>query len=171
MIWVCLLAKVVWGEKEKAEQEFIVNFVKQELTKRSTQFSISENRTVKAGEVLHICTDFLIDSEDYNITDVAEYLHPGPAISGTPKEIAIERIGQLEYHDRDDYCGYLGPLGEESALYINLRSMQIFEDAYILYLGGGITYDSDPEEEWKETENKSKTLMHLIEKSYTSWKF
>jgi isochorismate synthase len=162
------LTKVVWGEKEKAEQEFIVDFVRQELTKRSTPFSMSDNRTVKAGEVLHICTDFLIGQEGINITDIAEYLHPGPAISGTPKEMAIERIGQLEAHDREDYCGYLGPLGEECALYINLRSMQIFEDAYILYLGGGITYDSDAEEEWKETEDKSKTLMHLIEKSYTS---
>lgn len=160
--------EVHWGDKEKAEQKFIVDFVKQELSKRQATFSMSDNRTVKAGEVLHICTDFVIEKKNIAITDIAEYLHPGPAISGAPQSITIDRIGQLESHDREDYCGYLGPIGKESALYINLRSMQVFNDAYLLYLGGGITTDSEPEQEWNETEDKSKTLMHLIEKSYTS---
>jgi isochorismate synthase len=33
-----------------------------------------------------------------------------------------------------------------------------------LYLGGGYTKDSNPELEWEETENKSKTLLDLVQK-------
>ena len=36
--------------------------------------------------------------------------------------------------------------------------MQIDDKAFHLYLGGGITIDSKAEAEFKETENKAKTL-------------
>jgi isochorismate synthase len=42
--------------------------------------------------------------------------------------------------------------------------MQIFADKAIIYTGGGLTYDSDPESEWNETVLKSNTLLSAIEK-------
>jgi isochorismate synthase len=47
-------------------------------------------------------------------------------------------------------------------IYVNLRCAQIIGDRLFLYLGGGFTADSDPEKEWEETENKSKTLLDLL---------
>lgn len=162
------LDEVLWGDKEKAEQQFIVDFVSSELKKRGAAFKVSPDRTIRAGEVLHICTDISIEQGDYNITDIAEYLHPSPAISGVPQDVALEKIKTSERHERQDYCGYLGPLGADPSLYVNLRSMRIYRDAYVLFLGGGITAKSVAEQEWQETEDKSKTLMSLIEKSYIS---
>jgi isochorismate synthase len=46
--------------------------------------------------------------------------------------------------------------------YVNLRCMQIFDDHVELYLGGGITRDSDPLVEWDETEEKAKVLFSVL---------
>jgi isochorismate synthase len=51
---------------------------------------------------------------------------------------------------------------EELNVYVNLRCGQIIGDELYLYLGGGFTAESDPEKEWEETENKSKTLLDLL---------
>ena len=44
--------------------------------------------------------------------------------------------------------------------------MEVSDDAFYLYLGGGITEDSVVENEWNETELKSSTLQSIIEKMY-----
>ena len=44
--------------------------------------------------------------------------------------------------------------------------MQIFKDKFALYIGGGITADSNPQKEWEETEAKSQTLADVIERVY-----
>ena len=93
-------------------------------------------------------------------------LHPGPAISGYPKSTAIEKIEEIEAHDRELYTGYLGPLNieGESSLFINLRCMKVYRDSYDLFVGGGLTKDSDAHSEWEETELKAKTLLNILNK-------
>ena len=163
------LGQVEWQDKEKKEQDFIVQFVKESLLGQNIAFDQTTTETVRAGEVLHICTQFLIEKKDLNIISLADQLHPGPAICGTPQNIALTNILSKESHERRDYCGFLGPIAidNHSSLFINLRSMEVYADAYILYLGGGITNGSIVRSEWQETEDKSQTLMGVIEKTYT----
>jgi len=40
--------------------------------------------------------------------------------------------------------------------------MRIYKDHYVLYLGGGITADSDVTAEWDETELKAQTMLSVI---------
>jgi len=40
--------------------------------------------------------------------------------------------------------------------------MEITQDQFILYSGGGITSKSIPEREWEETIQKAKTLLDVI---------
>ena len=40
--------------------------------------------------------------------------------------------------------------------------MQLSESAALLYVGGGLTKDSDPEAEWTETEAKAETLLSVL---------
>ena len=49
--------------------------------------------------------------------------------------------------------------------YVNLRSAQVFENEIWMYVGGGITAESQPENEWLETELKSGTIGNALEKS------
>ena len=69
-----------------------------------------------------------------------------------------------EGYDRRFYTGFLGPLGikDESHLYVNLRCMQLHHNQAILYVGAGITKESDPDKEWLETEAKCQTLLKVI---------
>ena len=75
-------------------------------------------------------------------------------------------INKLEKHDRRFYSGFSGPwnLSEESHLFVNLRCAEIGPSGINVYVGGGITPDSDPEEEWIETVRKSQTLLSVVEK-------
>lgn len=153
---------VVWDKKEIDEQRFIQTFIKENLETLKINFEVSDTRTVKAGAVCHIKTDFTL-LNPHSIINVVNSLHPGPAISGYPKQKAIQTIAAFENYDRKYYTGFFGSLAKgKLQLYINLRSMEIFKNCCLLYLGGGITKDSSPVKEWEETELKSTTLGSLL---------
>jgi isochorismate synthase len=46
---------------------------------------------------------------------------------------------------------------------VNIRCMQVVDDCALLYVGGGITADSDPELEWEETVKKSQILTTVFD--------
>ena len=41
--------------------------------------------------------------------------------------------------------------------------MQLQEAKALIYVGGGITKDSNPEKEWEETVNKTKTIGSILD--------
>ncbi|MCK4992953.1 MAG: chorismate-binding protein, partial [Bacteroidales bacterium] len=96
--------------------------------------------------------------------DFVDAMHPTPAVAGQPKEDAINFIKQLEPHDRDYYTGFLGPMSThgETDLFVNLRCMKVTPDYISLYVGGGITLESDPAEEWNETCLKALSLLKIM---------
>ena len=47
-------------------------------------------------------------------------------------------------------------------MYVNLRCMKISPTMATLYIGGGITLDSIPEQEWQETKNKMATMLSVL---------
>ena len=51
---------------------------------------------------------------------------------------------------------------KSTQLAVNLRCMQLKDNLAILYSGGGITKDSDPHKECKETENKIQTIKKVL---------
>ena len=91
-------------------------------------------------------------------------LHPTPAVCGLPKNLADDFIRLKEKHERKYYTGYLGPwkLNQQVDLFVNLRCMEVTDDEFILYAGGGITAHSIPEKEWEETNQKAATLLAVI---------
>jgi isochorismate synthase len=97
--------------------------------------------------------------------DFVDAMHPTPAVAGQPKEDAIQFIKGLEPHDRDYYTGFLGPVNQgkgEIDLFVNLRCLKITPDYLSLYVGGGITLDSDPADEWNETRWKAESLLKIL---------
>ena len=49
-------------------------------------------------------------------------------------------------------------------IFVNLRCAKIFQNKLNLYVGGGITAESNPEDEFHETEIKAETLLSVIKK-------
>ena len=155
--------EVKWGQKEIIEQGYVSAFIRERLLKLGiNNFTESAPITVKAGHLAHIQTIFSIPykSVNNNIEKLIKSLHPTPAVCGLPQNTAYSLIETHEPHGRKFYTGFLGPwlLNGRSDLFVNLRCAEINADTLNLYVGGGLTAESNPEKEWQETELKAQTL-------------
>ena len=155
-----------WEDKEKNEQDFVTRFITSKLVESNVEnLDISGQHEINAGPVRHLKTAFQFDLGLNSAIDIAERLHPTPAVSGFPQQEAIDLIGKSEKHDRKLYAGMIGVIDDDSTqLFVNLRCAEIIHNQAYLYLGGGFTKDSNIESEWIETENKAKTLLNVMKK-------
>ncbi|MGB0949784.1 MAG: chorismate-binding protein, partial [Marinirhabdus sp.] len=98
-----------------------------------------------------------------NVQQLIFALHPTPAVCGTPTGAAKNFIAANENYQREFYTGYLGLIGAtRSALFVNIRCMKIAGGTASVYAGGGITAQSDPEREWRETQHKMQAVLQLL---------
>lgn len=153
-----------WTEKEHEEHQYVVDFVKNKIKEQSPgDLIVSAAETVKKGAVFHLQTDyeFQLPKEKWNA--LMQSLHPTPAVCGTPSDLSQDYILTNEPHEREFYTGLVGLKSkDELAVYVNLRCMQVLENSFALYVGGGITLASDIANEFQETEDKSETLLSVI---------
>jgi len=178
---------VNWSSKEIEEQKMVSKYVEKVLQEHIKNIEVSEVQTVKAGKLLHLRTDISGELIDHSksIQKLILKLHPTPAVCGLPKIDAMQFILDNEHYNREFYSGFLGELNKETKvqprsgrrnientaytfnkrstnLFVNLRCMQLQGSKAILYVGGGITKDSNPENEWLETVNKTNTIKSVI---------
>jgi isochorismate synthase len=161
----------IWYEKEKQEQQFVTDFIKENLDKSDLKLEISEPFTARAGNLIHLKT--IISSEinsNFNLKNCIEILHPTPAVCGLPKQEAKDFIIENEGYNREFYTGFLGELNynNKTDLFVNLRCMKLEIASFLamteahIFVGCGITKDSIPEKEWQETVNKSFTMKTIL---------
>lgn len=167
------LQEAMWRQKEIEEQALVSRYIINCFKKvRVREYEEEGPKTVVAGNLMHLRTDFEVNTQAINFPELAtvmlELLHPTSAVCGMPKPEALDFILKNEKHDRKLYAGYLGQvnINEETHLFVNLRCMEIINSNLkrqaILYAGGGITKDSVPEREWLETELKCKTVAQAF---------
>jgi len=156
-----------WNTKDIEEQAFVSRYMLDVFF----NFDIHKYRTtgpetLESGKVAHLKTSFFFPAEKIEncLGNFVAELHPTPAVCGLPKDLADTFIREKEKHDRKYYTGYLGPwkLNQQVNLFVNLRCMEITNNEFILYVGGGITSKSIPEREWDETNQKAGTLLSVI---------
>jgi len=163
--------EIKWENKEKEEQQFVTDFIVENLKEFVSEQNHSEPYTFKAGNIVHIKTDIsatLKDNKD--LKKVLKILHPTPAVCGLPKKESKEFILKNEGYNREYYAGFLGELNKDFAkneegnsdLFVNLRCMKLKDKTANLFIGCGITKDSNPEKEFFETVNKSKTMKKIL---------
>ncbi|WP_188193725.1 isochorismate synthase [Nonomuraea sp. SYSU D8015] len=100
-----------------------------------------------------------------SVLDVVAAMHPTAAVGGTPTDIAIKVIRELEGMDR---AGYAGPVGwidahGDGEWGIALRSGLIEGRRARLFAGGGIMGDSDPAAELAEAQAKFRVMQYALE--------
>jgi len=90
---------------------------------------------------------------------------PAGTVSGAPKVRAMEIIDELEPEKRGVYGGAVGYFAAngEMDMCIALRTGVVQDGVLYVQAGGGVVLDSDPEAEFRETENKSRALMRAAE--------
>lgn len=97
-----------------------------------------------------------------------EATFPPGSVSGAPKSSALRLIAELEPTARGPYCGAVGWVDGDAGraeLAVGIRTFW-WEDAgdggvLRFGTGAGITWGSDPEREWGETELKADRLVGL----------
>ncbi|WP_422104804.1 chorismate-binding protein [Winogradskyella sp.] len=175
-----------WTDKEYEEQQIVTDYITEQIAPYVSQIDISKVETVRAGNLLHLKTYIIsMIKDDCSLKSIIEALHPTPAVCGFPKQQAKDFILKHEVYHREYYTGFLGELNlkqsktrntnrrnvennaygivkTHSNFYVNLRCMQLKDDTAIIYVGGGITKDSVPENEWEETVNKTKTIVNVL---------
>ena len=116
----------------------------------------------KYSHVMHIVSNVQGELSD-NHDSLSALLSGLPAgtVSGAPKVRAMEIIDELETEKRGVYGGGIGYFGAggEMDLCIALRTAIIKNDTLYIQAGGGVVADSNPEDEFGETVNKSKALL------------
>jgi isochorismate synthase len=177
---------VNWQLKEKQEQQFVTDFIIDNLKPFAEDLKVSETETVRAGNLLHLKTMVTARLKtDSKLSKVITSLHPTPAVCGLPKQKAKEFILKHENYCREFYTGFLGELNlntnlaprlskrnienrayaitrKSTQLYVNLRCMQLKDQKALIYVGGGITETSNPEKEWEETVSKSLVIKSVL---------
>lgn len=157
--------QVEWTEKNKREQAIVAHYIKEILQRHADVIEEEGPYTSRAGQLVHLKTEFHFQPrQGTSIANIIDELHPTPAVCGVPKEQARHFIIQNEGYDRKYYSGIVGmydPMGETN-LFVNLRCAEILPDTATLYAGGGILTDSTQESEWKETEEKMKTIGRVL---------
>jgi isochorismate synthase len=161
----------VWQDKEKAEQQLVTDFIVNSLEGLVKEITISSPYSVKAGNLWHIKTDIsaILKSRKF-LKKVIKALHPTSAVCGLPKKEAKRFIQKNEGYNREYYSGFLGELNidlvsfktMQTDLFVNLRCMKVLRNKAQLFIGCGITKDSNPEDEYIETVNKSMTMKKII---------
>jgi len=177
---------VVWKDKEQQEQQFVTDFIIDNLKPLVESFKVSELETVKAGNLIHLKTMISAHLKpEMSLKYIIEALHPTPAVCGLPKKAAKQFVEKNENYNREFYTGFLGELNCETTiaprsgkrnienrayaairkstqLYVNLRCMQLRKQKALIYVGGGITESSNPESEWQETVSKSLIIKSIL---------
>ncbi|MFT3738826.1 MAG: chorismate-binding protein [Breznakibacter sp.] len=155
-----------WRGKEMDEQAVVAEFISGVLSGYGVHdLSVTGPNEVRAGQVMHLKTtfDFRAILNDRQLARMVLDLYPTPAVSGFPKKQAMEAIARIETHDRSYYGGFMGFVDQGNcSCYVSLRCMRIDNQYANLYVGGGLTRGSVPEQEWEETVLKSQTLLSVL---------
>jgi len=156
---------VIWQEKEIVEQQLVTNYIKSRTENLVESLQISDSYTQKAGNLVHLKSD-ISGKLKHNVSEleVINALHPTSAVCGMPLEVARNFLLENEKYNRKYYAGFLGEfeMQEQTNLFVNLRCCEIENDITTIYVGCGITKDSQANKEFIETENKAKTILSIL---------
>ena len=158
-----------FGEKDKSENIMIVDLMRNDLGQVCIPGSVDVSdllRTEDHPGLSHLVSD-VIGTLKSGVTwnEIWQALLPAGSISGAPKSSAIKLIKEKERTPRGPYCGVLGWVhGNEALLSVAIRIFWKKEDDVLRFgTGAGITWGSNPEQEWLETELKARKLIAIAE--------
>lgn len=152
------------SEKDRAELLMIVDLERNDLGRVAEFGSVradTEYRIEYYKSVMHATAEVRAKlAKDCDIFDAIHALFPGGSITGAPKVKAMAAIECLEPHRRGLYCGSFGYIGfnQDAELNISIRSLLCRHEQLYYSVGSGIVWDSDPEDEYAETEAKGAAI-------------
>lgn len=153
------------SEKNLAENLMIVDLVRNDLSRVAKRGSVKVKdlfQVQKFETVLQMVSTIEGEVEsDQKAIDIIKACFPMGSMTGAPKIAAMNAIEELEDYKRGIYSGAIGYITPSQDFDFNvvIRTAIIEKNRLIYPVGGAITSDSDPLEEWEETLIKARALL------------
>ncbi|MCU0488486.1 MAG: aminodeoxychorismate synthase component I [Anaerolineales bacterium] len=150
--------------KNRAENVMIVDMVRNDLGR------IAQTGTVQVQKLFEVekyptvwqMTSTVEAETHASLAEIFGALFPPASITGAPKIRTMQLIHALESSPRQIYTGTLGYYapGRQACFNVAIRTLLVDQDARQAEygVGGGIVWDSQPAEEWCETQTKARAL-------------
>ncbi len=148
--------------KNRHEHELVVNAIVQSLCSQGLAPQRRPcPRLARHGNLLHLHTLIQADAHGHRVLDLAEALHPTPAVAGLPRREALGWLRSLEKFPRGYYGAPLGwvDLCRDADLRVAIRCGQLHGQHLKLTAGAGIVMGSSPGREQEEVELKLSVLQ------------
>lgn len=165
---IALEKELLADPKERAEHLMLVDLARNDLGRLSNPGTVklTEFMTVERySKLMHIVSQVEGEmKEGVTGADIIRKTFPAGTVSGAPKIQAVNTIAKLESEPRTFYAGLVGYFGPDHQLdnCITIRSAIKKDGSFFLQAGGGIVYDSIPERELEETNEKLRATALAI---------
>ena len=162
-------------DKDYAENVMIVDLVRNDLGRVCATGSVSVPDLCvveKHPGLVHLVSTVRGElGADVGWPELLAASFPPGSVTGAPKSSALRIIGTLETRTRGPYCGGIGWVDADRGtgeLAVGIRTFWIDRADGVLRFGtgAGITWGSDPEAEWQETELKASRLLAVASGEY-----
>jgi para-aminobenzoate synthetase component 1 len=164
-------------EKDRAENVMIVDLVRNDLGRVCATGSVTVPAlcAIEAHPgLVHLVSTVRGDlAPEAGWAELLAATFPPGSVTGAPKSSALKIIEALETTPRGPYCGGIGWVDADrgtAELAVGIRTFWIdrTENALRFGTGAGITWGSDPEREWAETELKASRLLAVASGAYAA---
>lgn len=153
------------SEKNKAENLMIVDLVRHDFSRvcKPGSVRVTSLFDIQTFATLHQLVS-RVEAEiaqDYNVFNVLSACFPMGSMTGAPKISVMNFIEEIEEYKRGVYSGGIGYISPDDDFDFNvvIRTALISENTLHYSVGGAITSESSPEEEWQETQVKARALI------------
>ncbi len=159
--------------KDYAENVMIVDLVRNDLSHVCREGTVQVDHLCAPEEhpgLVHLVSTVSGELRaGHGWPDIMDAAFPPGSVSGAPKSSALTSIRDLEPVRRGPYCGAIGWVDtrdDTAELAVGIRSFWAERDEqgqrWLRFgTGAGITWGSDPQGEWEETEVKAARLIGL----------
>ena len=161
------LAQASWLEqdpKNRSENMMIVDLLRNDMNRIS---EVGSEHVERLCQVEQYSTVWQMTSTiksqlrpDVDLVEIFRSLFPCGSITGAPKIATMEIIKDLEPQPRGVYCGTIGLLLPNGRRIFNvaIRTIQLHQGKAVYGVGGGITWNSTWESEYREVHQKAAVL-------------
>lgn len=158
-------------QKEMAEHMMLVDLARNDLAR----IAITGSRYVadllnvdRYSHVMHLVSRVVAKLRpELDALDAYRACMNMGTLTGAPKISAARLIRQVEQERRGSYGGAVGYLTGEGDMdtCIVIRSALVRDGQAVVQAGAGVVYDSQPDAEVAETENKARAVIRAIQRS------
>ncbi|UKD56381.1 isochorismate synthase [Amycolatopsis sp. FU40] len=161
------IAELRVSEKDLDEHALVAAQVAEVLGRYCTELDVPEEPEVMGTPAMwHLSTRIAgrVGPGGPSALELAEALHPTPAVCGVPVDLARDTIARLEPEDRGYYAGLVGwtDLAGDGEWVVTIRCAEVAGKTARLFAGAGVVAGSDPAAELAETSAKFGTLLRAL---------